>query len=338
MSASRKNRRFKGIVLFAALILLVLAGIFIIDPHLLSLATFRRVDDFPLYIMRYYGGYQFLQTTGLDAVPGLSSLPSEHPQPFACSAFYGHSPQGDALLGRNFDWEHRSTLLLFTDPPDGYASVSLVDLGYLGFEEGVSWQALKNLEEAPFWPFDGMNERGVAVGLLAVPPTPGLHDPARPSLDSLAVIRLILDYAGDLDEALALIQSVNIRFGSGPWLHYLIGDQNGSAVVEILSDRVSVIRSQQPWQAATNFLLSDLSESQADASCWRYQKASDLLESTRGIIEAPQAMSLLGDVSQESTVWSVVYNLTSGDILIALGRDYDRLHAFNLAHPFRKFR
>lgn len=338
MSTGLKARSLRRIALAAAVILLALAALCILDPHRISLMTLRKVDEFPLYTMRYYDDYHFLQTTGLDEVPGLSSLPAEQSQSFACSAFYGRTPNGDALLGRNFDWEHRSTLLLYTDPPDGYASVSMVDLGYLGFEEGVSRQALENLRQAPFWPFDGMNERGVAVGILAVPPTPGLYDPAKPSLDSLSVIRLILDYAGDLDEALALFQSVNIRFGGGPWLHYLISDRNGSAVVEIVANRVSVIRSQQSWQAVTNFLLTDLSEAEADASCWRYQKASDQLESTRGILEAPQAMSLLRDVSQDSTVWSVVYNLSSGDILIALGRDYDRLHAFNLEHPFRKIR
>ncbi len=338
MSTGRTIRRFRGIVLTVAVILLLLAGIFIIDPHLLSLATFRKVDDFPLYTMRYLADYKCLESVGLKEIPEFNSRVAGEGQPFACTVIYGHSPQGEAWLGRNLDWDRRAALLLFTDPPDGYASVSMVDLGFLGFEERVTWEALERLKEAPFWPMDGMNERGVAVGNLAVPATPGLRDPAKPSLDSLEIIRLILDYAGDLDEALALVQSVNIQFRGGPWLHYLISDREGSAVVEILSDRVSIIRSQEPWQAATNFLLTGLSESEADASCDRYRLASDRLAASQGFLEPLQAMEILKDTSQESTVWSAVYHLTSGEVLVSLGGDYSQVHAFTLKSSIREIR
>jgi hypothetical protein len=49
-------------------------------------------------------------------------------------------------------------------------------------------------------------------------------------------------------------------------------------------------------------------------------------------------MNLLKDVSQESTVWSVVYNLDSGEILVALGRDTSAVHVFNLKKPLREIR
>ena len=41
-------------------------------------------------------------------------------------------------------------------------------------------------------------------------------------------------------------------------------------------------------------------------------------------------MDLLKRVSQDHTVWSVVYNLNTGQIRIALGRDYDQVHTFDL--------
>lgn len=81
------------------------------------------------------------------------------------------------FYGWNFDWDYGTALLLFTDPPGGYASVSMVDIAYLGIE-GKSEKDLQNLpyEErqlllgAPSLPFDGMNERGLAIGMAAVPP------------------------------------------------------------------------------------------------------------------------------------------------------------------------
>ena len=41
------------------------------------------------------------------------------------------------LLGRNFDWYEHPALILFTDPPDGYASVSMVDISYLGVKGDI---------------------------------------------------------------------------------------------------------------------------------------------------------------------------------------------------------
>jgi hypothetical protein len=41
-------------------------------------------------------------------------------------------------------------------------------------------------------------------------------------------------------------------------------------------------------------------------------------------------MALLGEVSQESTQWSVVYDFATGDIHVAMGRDYEHVHVFNL--------
>ena len=43
----------------------------------------------------------------------------------------------DRLFGRNFDWRYSPALLLFTDRPaaGGYASVSMVDIAYLGFDD-----------------------------------------------------------------------------------------------------------------------------------------------------------------------------------------------------------
>ena len=64
------------------------------------------------------------------------------------------------LYGRNFDWQYSPALLLFTDPPDGYASVSMVDIAYLGFDgkkagtvTDLSLTERARLLFAPSWPF-----------------------------------------------------------------------------------------------------------------------------------------------------------------------------------------
>lgn len=329
----------RWIFIAGALILLLSAALYALDLPLASLVSLRKVDEFPLYSMTYRSDYGFLEETGIDQPPLREIGTRQSESDFACAVFFARTPQGETLLGRNFDWKHKPTMLLYTDPPDGFASVSMVDIAYLGFEPGeLTLEDLRNLKRAPFWPFDGMNERGVAIGMMAVPDKPGLRDPAKPTLDSLAVIRLVLDYAGNLEEALELIQSVNIQFGSGPWLHYLVADRHNSAVVEILPDRMNVIRNQQPWQVATNFLLSDLSEAEADSACPRYQTASNELEAAQGVIDSVEAMELLGAISQDNTVWSVVYNLSTTEIRVAMGRDYDDAHNFKMTNHLKEIK
>ncbi len=142
------------------------------------------------------------------------------------------------LYGRNFDWQYSPALLLFTDPPDGYASVSMVDMEYLGFS-GQSFLNLTDLPledieallQAPYLPFDGMNEHGLAIGMAAVPDGDMQADPARETRGSLGIIREMLDHARDAEEAVDILMKYNIDFEGGPPLHYLMADAKGKSVL-----------------------------------------------------------------------------------------------------------
>ena len=51
---------------------------------------------------------------------------------------------------------------------------------------------------------------------------------------------------------------------------------------------------------------------------------------TEGQITTQEAIDLLADVSQESTQWSVVYGMNSGDVNVAMGLEYDDVHTLHL--------
>jgi choloylglycine hydrolase len=208
----------------------------------------------------------------------------------------------------------------------------MVDLFYLGFDtETPSWSDRVRLLDAPRLPFDGMNEYGLAVGMMAVPHAEDSVDPQQSTIDSLLAMRLILDGARTVDEAVSLLQGYNVGFGDGPPLHYLVSDPTGhSAVIEFIAGEMTILRNEQPWQVATNFLLSGQTPESARRSCWRYAAASDVLGQAQGALVPEEAMDLLEDVSQSLTVWSVVYSMSSGDISVAMGRDYDQVHQFTL--------
>jgi hypothetical protein len=300
-----------------------------------TLSSLEKIDDYPLYTMHYYGAYPRWGAS-LEGSRWLTREDLPNPT-WACSLFAALGDADNMLYGRNFDWDYSPAVLLFTDPPDGYASVSMVDIAYLGFG-GAKAGTLIDLSlieraallNAPFLPFDGMNERGLVVGMAAVPPGQVPLDPDKETIDSLMVIRKMLDHASTVDEAVAILQSYNINMGSGPPLHYLIAAPSGrSVLVEFYQGEMVVIPNETPWHLATNFLRASVGES-AEGECWRYDEISRRLTETEGQKTAQAAIDLLADVSQEGTQWSVVYGMSTGDVKVIMGRQYDTVYTLPL--------
>jgi hypothetical protein len=294
--------------------------------HAATLRSLEKVDGYPLYVMHYTGTYTRSQSG--------SALPSG--SDVACSLFAALAPGSDMFYGRNFDWDFSPALLLFMDPPDGYASVSMVDLTFLGISpddaatlEDLPIKERTALLDAPAMPFDGMNEYGLAVAMAAVPAagTPQ-DDPSKPIIGSIGIIREVLDHARNVDEAVALFKKYNIHFAGGPPIHYLVADQSGKAVLlEIVQGELVILPNENPWHLATNHLRAAAS---GDGGCPRYHLLSEKLTGENGQVDEKTAMQLLSEVAQTGTQWSVTYNMTRGDIAAVIGQKYDRVYTFHL--------
>jgi hypothetical protein len=255
---------------------------------------------------------------------------------WGCSLFAVFADTKNMYFGRNFDWEFSPALLLFTDPPEGYASVSMVDIAYLGFGEGqvrsltdLPLNDRKSLLKAPNWPFDGMNERGLAIGMAAVPPGKMYPDPNKETIGSLQIMRQILDRAANVEQATTILESYNIDFGAGPALHYLIADSSGKAIlVEFYGGQMHLIHNENPWHQATNFLLSSVSDPQGQ--CRRYDTISNKLLRAGGRLTPKSALKLLSSVSQNNTQWSILYHMGFGKIDVVMGKRFVQPDQFQL--------
>ena len=303
-----------------------------------TLLSLEKVDDHPLYTMHYYAEYETIPLAGTtDLIPKREPADLSLVQlPWACSLFAALADPENRLYGRNFDWEFSPAVLLFTHPADGYASVSMVDIAYLGF----SSTSLANLQEtelkdrlallnAPAIPFDGMNEAGLAIGMAAVPSGNIKPDPTKPTVGSLGIIRVILDQAATVKDAIPLFESYNIDFEGGPPIHYLIADASGeAALIEFYQGDMHVLKNQNPWYQATNFLASSVFS--PDGQCWRYDKISQTLADVSGNLSVLDAIDLLSDVSQGMTQWSLVYGMSTGQIQIVMAQNYKDIHVFDL--------
>lgn len=290
-----------------------------------SLSSLDQIDDFPLYTMVFEGDFE--PVAGNAAVHRFEVEPA-----WACSLFSTFGDPEEILFGRNFDWDFSPALLLFMDPPGGYASVSIVDIYYLGYEgdrafgiDDLPLEEQADLLDAPYIPFDGMNETGLAVGMAAVPPGGMVEDPNKETIDSLMVIRKILDGAATIEEAVDIIASYNIDMVGTP-VHYLISEGSGrSALIEFSQGEIVVLPNESNWQIATNFLIAQASTDPA-IHCGRYAAMEEKLVELEGKISPRQAMALLKDVAQPSTQWSAIYRVSAGEVWIVMGGVYSRIH------------
>lgn len=305
------------------------------DAEAATLLSIEKVDDFPLYTMHHYAAYDYEEFEGaLPAMPVVMAPGSQ--QAWACSLFAALADPDSRLFGRNFDWSTSPTVLLFTDPPDGYASATLVDIAYLGFRGDPSGdladrpiEDLKGLLNAPYTPFDGLNEAGLAIAMAAVPDGQVVVDPSKDTIGSLGIIRLMLDKASTVEEAVELLIEYNIDFEGGPPLHYLMADRNGdSMLVEFYQGEVHLLRGEQEWNLATNFLR--VAVDSPDGQSIRYDLVSEALESSAGRMDFDAAFELLELVSQPDTQWSVVYSTNTGEIRVVMGRTFEQVYTFEL--------
>ncbi len=327
-----KNKRKLLIATVLILALILLTGTLLNLNRLRTILSLKMVDDYPLYYVRYYGNYNldYAPVEGLGPLATASTMTDDNT--IMCSGFLAKNESGDPLFCRNLDYtllNHPISVLL-TDAPKKNASLAMVDLFYLGYNKGnpPNRSLLGNsILYAPRITIDGVNEYGLAVASLTVPYAKTPFDPNKPSTDEVGIMRLILDYATTVDEAVDKMKEYNIEFHTDP-LHFMIADASGdSVVIEFIEGEIIEHRTDEAWQACTNFILSTET---GNKYCERYIKAVERLEENNGILSEEEAMKLLSDVTQDGTIWSVVYNLRSGETYIAMGRDYDHIIEFDL--------
>jgi choloylglycine hydrolase len=283
---------------------------------------FRKVDPYPLYVATYVADYrlsEYLETGSYS-----SSMILGEP---GCTCFYA---TGSGVYGRNFDFPPNPVLLLFTYPEDGYASVSLVDLGYFGYSMSELPDAddLESLATTPYLPFDGMNEAGLVVGMAAIPHAEPPFSSNKVTVGEIQVIRLLLDRAATVDEALSLLDEYNVEMTEPP-IHYLVADVTGaSALIEFVSGERRVVTGSS-FNLMTNFIVTE-TNMEGGAPCTRYNHVFEGLSEAQGTVSVDEAMALLRGASQGSTIWSAVYSPATGEVHVAVGRGYGSVHTFKL--------
>lgn len=258
-----------------------------------------------------------------------------------CTSFATRNVNSDVIFARNFDFEYSPFVQVYTNPEKGYASVSTVNLSFAGYSKNnlpASGIALKNFLTlaAPFLPFDGMNEKGVCIALLSVPEAQPEIDPEKITLNTTTSIRLVLDKAANVDEAIELLRKYNIFFSGNVKCHFHIADSTGrSVLVEYYDGGLQVVEPETDYQIASNYIAyNDLNIGEGFTEFERYNEVKTALEDNDGITlnECEELLNRIGIVynGNDKLQWSVIYNLTQGNGEIWPHRNHDQAWDFNL--------
>ena len=340
------------LVIVALFLLVIIIAIVLFWRVIGAAASVEKLDD-GLYAMEYRGDYHFssfLEAGGAssdlavadyviqDIAYGLVDL---HLQGygFGCSTMAAEDEMGGRLFGRNFDWGYCNSMIVRTTPPDGYASISTVNMDFLniGLDSLSEDNRMRVLSAAaPYAPMDGMNEKGLCVAVLMIEDRPAFsQDTGKPDLTTTTAVRLLLDHAASVEEAVELLSQYDLHASAGMMVHFAIADAAGRrGVVEYIDNEMSVVET----DIATNFYLSEGEKYGigTEESHIRYEILDALLQEQK-VFHMEDIRDALNSVSKHnfdspfaSTEWSIVYNQQTGEVLYYHRENYDTGYSFRL--------
>ena len=304
--------------------------------------SLKEIKKNHFYTLDYTGDHRldtFMQT-GADSDRSLSrflaeellggiELPVRLPG-FGCSAYAGRLENGDFVLGRNFDVERCPCMLVRTHPANGYASLSMVNLEYLGltFDKlPLTDAAAPNLLIAPYLPMDGINEKGLSIAVLSAKGHITCQHTGKIGLTTSSAIRVVLDCCATVAEAVETLSRFDMYPSRGSNYHFQLADASGDyAVVEYANGQMQVLN--EPY--VTNFFLTP---GVSDDRCGqdRYDRLKKTMEGNGGVfLDLSDAMKALAEVAEDGTRWSAVFNMTERSLHLALEHDYAETYIFSL--------
>ncbi len=352
-----KNNHLKkiGIGILGGVVFLGVCVGTIFGKEIKSINSIKLVDEYGMYSMNYYGDYgldKLLEQGGVANDSELVSftiqqilkgLPVEFNVPdFGCSTFQVQNAEGDWLFARNYDLDYVPSMILRTTPENGYASIGVCNLAIMGYnEENQPDSFFNNIMTlaSPYTIMDGLNEKGLSIAVLMIKDDLTRQTGQDINMTTTSMIRYVLDKAKDVNEAIALFESVNMQSSSGVTYHFQLTDANGkSAIIEYVGDKMYVFKKENNPMLLTNFIIAEENYGHGQGH-ERYATILNALTASNGKMEVENAFALLQQVSKQykeleadedsQTQWSVVYNNTDLTMDITAGGG-DVVHSFSL--------
>ena len=265
----------KKIIVVVVIVIVAAAAYFyfVYSTRLQSIGSIQKVtnyEDYNVYSMEIKYDYSIddLVSRGLgDTQSMINSIVKEalpmlpvkvNVPSFGCSAFAVKDTDGDALMGRNYDFKYdTSAMMVYCAPKDGYKSVAFAALNNVGADDPEASITKKmTCLTAPFICLDGMNEKGVSIAVLTLDSEPTLQQTGKPVIATSIAIRLVLDKAATTEEAVELLKGYDMYAANGRDYHFYITDASGDGrVIEYDCNSETREMVVTPNRAVTNFFV-----------------------------------------------------------------------------------
>ena len=278
-----------------------------------------------------------------------------------CTSFQAAKADGSGFwYGRNYDYFKNPTMVTISRPKKGYASIAVSDMSHFGYsleKLPESFMARLSCLASIYAPVDGINEKGLCTSIMALPKQASQQNTERHDVGTTIIMRLWLDRCATVQEALALLEMVDVRHDAavGSGYHYMVADASGDcAVVEFDKEdgwKTMIVRKPagENSMLVTNHLLSEkYYTTEPDPavgnphskSWWRYETAGEYLAAHNGTLTFEEAQECLSLVHWKDLVWengtvedtqySNVYDQTSITLSLRNWNTYETTYPFKL--------
>ena len=324
----------KKIILIISIIILLITMTFTViwlifstQIALSNAMTIEKLED-GLYSMEYNGNYgldKFLEQGGAKSDEEIADFVTSYlsngfykthtesiEKDFGCSTLVATDSTGSTIMGRNYDWQQCTAMIVHLKPENGYESISTTSLEFIGLDD--SWNPNNITEKsktlaAIYAPVDGINEKGLCIAdLVAGDNEHTNQDTDKIDITTTMSIRLILDKAATTEEAIELLKKYDMNSSINFAHHFAISDASGkSVVVEYINNQIYVTET----DVVTNHYLTEGKKYGVgfSGSEYRYESLLSIKENANGIMEMSDLKDAMRCVSSKGTTqWTIIYN------------------------------
>ena len=158
-----------------------------------------------------------------------------------CSSFTAKKSDGQHIFARNYDlYTTNTSIVRVKGNKKRHASISTVDLSFINISPDRNVNNLISKAyclAAPYAPLDGLNDAGVSCGIYMTYQGNGQtviatdQNTDLPDISPTALIRMILDYADSIDDAVKFAKSYDMHDSAGTSFHIMVADKSGRSAI-----------------------------------------------------------------------------------------------------------
>ncbi len=297
-------QKIKGVLIWVILIILTIFAALLVylcfvgGSEMGALQSVKRVSDHPYYTMTIEG-YDYTELLNSEASDNsevveyckhklftdalVSVLPGEveiDDTPKGSVAWYAYTYVNSYMKGRIYNSYDTPIMMVISEPESGYKSWNIVDMADLGIESETKinqWytNAFQTMA-AVYAVSEGVNSQGLSVSLVSCPEAE-CDDTVNVNITPFMAVRLLLDRAATVENAVDVLEDYDIDFSSGTY-HILVSQESSnSAVIEWIDGEMVVTYMKDEDESAMHQTMSNAMVSE-DASVKDYDDKYDEIE------------------------------------------------------------